>query len=41
MQHASHKVPGVDVSTGSLGHGLPIATGMALSCKINNQKKKL
>lgn len=24
------KVPGVDVSTGSLGHGLPLALGMAL-----------
>lgn len=27
--HISHAVPGVEVSTGSLGHGLPIATGMA------------
>jgi transketolase len=26
-------VPGVEVSTGSLGHGLPIATGMALAGK--------
>jgi len=32
--HATHKnVPGVEVSTGSLGHGLPIATGMALAAK--------
>jgi transketolase len=30
--HVSHKnVPGVEFSTGSLGHGLPVATGMALS----------
>lgn len=29
--HVSHKVPGVEVSTGSLGHGLPIGTGMALA----------
>jgi transketolase len=30
--HATHKgVPGVEVSTGSLGHGLSIATGMALA----------
>jgi transketolase len=27
----SHGVPGVDVSTGSLGHGLSIAAGMALA----------
>src|SRR5260370_5700724 len=27
--HVSHAVPGVEVSTGSLGHGLPIAVGMA------------
>ncbi len=32
--HATHtKVPGVEVSTGSLGHGLSIATGMALAAK--------
>jgi transketolase len=29
--HASHHVPGVELSTGSLGHGLPVATGMALA----------
>lgn len=28
--HATHTVPGVEVSTGSLGHGLSIACGMAL-----------
>lgn len=31
--HVSHKVPGVDVSTGSLGHGLSIACGMAYAAK--------
>jgi transketolase len=32
--HATHAgVPGVEVSTGSLGHGLPIACGMALAGK--------
>lgn len=29
--HASHEVPGVEVSTGSLGHGLAIANGLALA----------
>src|SRR5713226_550956 len=32
--HATHAgVPGVEASTGSLGHGLPIACGMALAGK--------
>jgi transketolase len=32
--HATHKnMPGVEVSTGSLGHGLPLAVGMALAGK--------
>jgi transketolase len=35
MHHISHKVPGVDFSTGSLGHGLPYTTGLALSDLIN------
>ena len=29
--HASHHVPGVELSTGSLGHGLPVAAGLALA----------
>ena len=37
MAHASHKVPGVEFSTGSLGHGLPIACGLAVAKK----RKKL
>ena len=31
--HATSTVPGVDLSTGSLGHGLSVATGMALAAK--------
>ena len=32
--HVSHKgVPGVDLSTGSLGHGLSVATGFAMAAK--------
>jgi transketolase len=33
MAHVSHKVPGVEFSTGSLGHGLPFACGKALAAK--------
>jgi transketolase len=32
--HVTHKnVPGVELSTGSLGHGLPVAVGMAIAAK--------
>ena len=37
MNHISHKVPGVEFSTGSLGHGLPFGVGKVLTAKKNNQ----
>lgn len=36
--HISHKVPGVEVSTGSLGHGLPIGCGLALGAKRGREQ---
>lgn len=36
MNHISHQVPGVEFSTGSLGHGLPFGTGKALAAKRGN-----
>jgi transketolase len=33
MGHVSHHVPGVELSTGSLGHGLPVGCGLALAAK--------
>jgi transketolase len=36
LTHVSHKVPGVDFSTGSLGHGLPFACGKALAARRQN-----
>jgi transketolase len=35
------KVPGVEASTGSLGHGLPIATGIALGLRLRNMDNKV
>lgn len=32
--HVSHLVPGVEMSFGSLGHGLPIAAGCALAARM-------
>ncbi|MBM4388370.1 MAG: transketolase [Deltaproteobacteria bacterium] len=34
-------VPGIEVSTGSLGHGLPIAAGMALAAKKDGRKYRV
>lgn len=34
--HPTSKIPGVEVSTGSLGHGLPVAVGMAIALKRGN-----
>lgn len=35
--HVSHKgIPGVEISTGSLGHGLSIAAGMAMGAKLDS-----
>jgi transketolase len=40
--HVSHKgIPGVELSTGSLGHGLPVASGMALAAKIDKKSHKI
>lgn len=33
-------IPGIEAATGSLGHGLPMALGMALSSKIKNLNYK-
>lgn len=41
LSHISHKVPGVEFSTGSLGHGLPYAVGRALAEKLNKKNKKI
>ena len=41
MSHVSHKVKGVEFSTGSLGHGLPYAVGKALGEKIKGSKNKV
>lgn len=35
-----NKVPGVMASTGSLGHGLPIAVGVALANRISGKKQR-
>jgi len=36
-----HKVPGVEVATGSLGHGIGVAVGMALGLKIKKTDRRV
>jgi transketolase len=39
--HPSFKVPGIEMNTGSLGHGLSIAVGMALAGKMDDKNYKV
>ena len=40
--HATHtNVPGIEISTGSLGHGLSVATGMALVGKRDSRPERI
>lgn len=40
--HVSHKgIPGVELSTGSLGHGLPVAAGMAKAGKLRGANHRV
>ncbi|GAA4060570.1 transketolase [Microbacterium laevaniformans] len=37
LAHISHRVPGVEFSTGSLGHGLPFGVGKANAARLSAQ----
>ncbi len=40
--HVSHKgIPGVELSTGSLGHGLSVGAGMALGAKMDDKAHRV
>jgi transketolase len=39
--HVSHAVPGVEMSTGSLGHGFPVATGMAYGALLDRRRHRV
>lgn len=36
--HPNNKLPGIEMNSGSLGHGLPVCVGMALAARMNGQK---
>ena len=35
--HPNNKLPGIEMNSGSLGHGLPVAVGMALAAKMDGR----
>lgn len=37
MNHASHHVPGIEISTGALGHALSIGCGKAIAARAKNE----
>lgn len=41
LGHATHGVQGVEFSSGSLGHGLPVSNGIALAASINKNQYKV
>lgn len=36
-----HKTPGIELNTGALGHGLPVAVGIALAAKRDNSLRRV
>ncbi len=40
ITHASHYVPGVELSSGSLGHGLPVACGLMIGARCRKETWK-
>jgi transketolase len=39
--HPNNKIPGIEMNTGALGHGLSIGTGMALGLKKSGSKSRV
>ena len=39
--HPNNKLPGIEMNSGSLGHGLPVSVGMALAGKMNGQSYRV
>lgn len=39
--HPNNKLPGIEMNSGSLGHGLPVGIGMALACRMDGRKNRV
>lgn len=39
--HPNNKLPGIEMNSGALGHGLPVAVGMALACRMDGSLSRV
>ena len=39
--HPNNKLPGIEMNSGALGHGLPVAVGMALAERMNRSENRV
>ncbi len=39
--HPNNKLPGIEMNSGALGHGLPVAVGMAIAEKMNKSENRV
>lgn len=39
--HPNNKLPGIEMNSGSLGHGLPVSVGMALAAKMDQRPSRV
>lgn len=39
--HPNNKLPGIEMNSGSLGHGLPVCIGMALASRMDNRPTRV
>ena len=39
--HPNNEIAGIEMNSGSLGHGLPVSVGIALACKKDNRQSRV
>lgn len=39
--HPNNKIPGIEMNSGSLGHGLPVSVGMAMAAKMDQRSSRV
>jgi len=39
--HPTNKIPGIELNSGALGHGLPVGVGMALAARMDKSKSRV